>query len=116
MSLRTLMRQRATIERWDDRRVDANGELTPGYKPLATGVPCRVHERGEARIATRRAGLDIMYNATAVFPRGTDLRPNSKSVDHPDRVIVDGVRYNVVSVLRDPVARNHHVEALLETD
>jgi hypothetical protein len=92
MSIKSLLRQRATIER-ATLAVDGAGGAARTWAQVASDVPCLIEvKRSDAEI--RSTGRVSLAFARGYFAADTDLRPRADA-DGADRVTVEGVTYDV---------------------
>lgn len=89
-------------------------EITDSVADAATGVACRI-EAEHGRMTVGETGNIRDYNAIALFPIGTDIRPDMKDTQG-DEIIqtkpATGATFRVLSV-GDEAGTGHHLVAKL---
>jgi hypothetical protein len=101
-----LLVQRAEVSR-PAAEVSETGEITRVFDLVALSLPCRAYE-GRGRTVRSDAGEQVTAAWTAVVAPDADVR-------HKDRLLIDGVSYDVALVSAVPDERGvHHLEITLE--
>lgn len=88
MSVRSLLTQRCTVSRWQNRVPDELGVIGPPvFTVVKSDVLCLVQHHS-ARVLRSAHGIDVTYTATGFFLPGEDVRPKPGQTDHADRITV----------------------------
>lgn len=114
MSASSFLTQSATIKRWTSRSASSGSdwELVPAYVTTETGIACKIEQKA-VRPEMGPGGLSVGFMAVGYFLKSVDLRPEAGSDAKADRVVVNGVTYEVLGSL-DQTPRNETQKVLLK--
>lgn len=113
MSLRSLLRHRATLKR--PATATSAGRVTVSYSTVGTNIPCLIQER-IGTIQTGPSGQHLQYQAVGFFFPDLDIRPTgATSQPEPDQIEHNGTTYAVIHV-GDEAGQDHHKTAFLRRE